>query len=87
MMNIPSKDEKFPNGFPKALLYYFAHTEDIGSASISVRALASQSLVDRTPPFPHVVELVNVEAGTLICLKKENAIFRVAASERDRIRN
>jgi hypothetical protein len=84
-MNILSKDEEFSKCSPKALIYYFAYTEDIGSASISVGALAFQSLVDRMPPSPHVVELDNVEAGTLICLKKENAICRVAATERGEI--
>jgi proline iminopeptidase len=91
MMNVPSTDEGFSRGLLKALPYYFADTEktrieveDMGTAPISVWAFASQSTADRGTPFPHVAELGNVEADTLIVFGNEDAICSVAAGERTR---
>jgi proline iminopeptidase len=91
MMNIPSTDEEFSSGLLKALPYYFADTEkthiqaeNMGSSSISVWAFASQSTADRAAPFPHVAELGNVKANTLILFGQEDAICSVAAGKRTR---
>lgn len=91
MMNMPSTDEEFSKGLLKALPYYFAdtekthiQTENMGREPISVWAFASQSTADRATPFPHVAELGNVEADTLILFGREDAICSVAAGERTR---
>ena len=80
MMNVPSTDEEFSSGLLKALPYYFADTEkthiqaeNMGSSPISVWAFASQSTADQAAPFPHVAELGNVKADTLILFGREDA--------------
>jgi proline iminopeptidase len=91
MMNIPSTDEELSSGLQKALPYYFADTEkthiqaeNMGGSPISAWALSSQIAADKAAPFPHVAELGNVEADTLILFGKEDAICSVAAGERTR---
>ena len=89
MITVPSTDEEFSSGSMKALPYYFADTEkthiqveNMQGSDISVWAFSAQSKADRAAPFPHVAELGNVEAETLILFRREDAIYSVAAAER-----
>jgi proline iminopeptidase len=89
MMNVPTTDDEFASGLLKALPYYFVDTkkthiqaENMGTSLMSVWAFASQSTADRATPFPHVAELGNVEADTLISFGREDALCGIAVGER-----
>ncbi|CAM6101233.1 unnamed protein product [Calypogeia fissa] len=90
IMDPPSTDEEFSSGLIKAIPYYFADPSNAHiqvenmDGSLSVWTYLAQSKKDKADPFPHVAELENVTAKTLILSGREDAVCSVAAMERTR---